>query len=42
MEQIGATGLPHARLAFPKIGAALEIPDNEDRAAERRGGRRGR
>jgi uncharacterized 2Fe-2S/4Fe-4S cluster protein (DUF4445 family) len=42
MEQIGATGLPHARLAFPKIGAALEIPDNEDRAAERRGGRRAR
>ena len=42
MEQIGATGLPHARLAFPKIGAALDIPDNEDRAAERRGGRRGR
>jgi uncharacterized 2Fe-2S/4Fe-4S cluster protein (DUF4445 family) len=39
-EQIGATGLPHARLAFPKIGAALDIPDNEDRAAERRGGRR--
>lgn len=42
IEQIGATGLPHARLAFPKIGAALDIPDNEDRAAERRGGRRGR
>ena len=42
MEQIGATGLPHARLGFPKIGAALAIPDNEDRAAERRGGRRGR
>lgn len=40
--QIGATGLPHARLAFPKIGAALNIPDNEDRAAERRGGRRAR
>ena len=42
MEQIGATGLPHARLGFPKIGAALAIPDNEDRVAERRGGRRGR
>lgn len=42
MEQIGATGLPHARLGFPKIGAALAIPDNEDRAAERRGGRRAR
>ena len=42
MEQIGATGLPHARLGFPKIGAAIEIPDNDDRAAERRGGRRGR
>jgi uncharacterized 2Fe-2S/4Fe-4S cluster protein (DUF4445 family) len=42
MEQIGATGLPHARLGFPKIGAALAIPNNEDRAAERRGGRRGR
>ncbi|MBM3637780.1 MAG: DUF4445 domain-containing protein [Alphaproteobacteria bacterium] len=42
MEQIGATGLPHARLAFTKISAALEIPDNEDRAAERRGGRRAR
>lgn len=42
MEQIGATGLPHARLGFPKIGATLSIPDNEDRVAERRGGRRGR
>ncbi len=42
IEQIGATGLPHARLGFPKIGTALAIPDNEDRAAERRGGRRGR
>jgi len=41
-EQIGATGLPHARLGFPKIGATLAIPDNEDRVAERRGGRRGR
>lgn len=42
MEQIGATGLPHSRLGFPKIGAVLAIPDNEDRVAERRGGRRGR
>ena len=42
MEQIGATGLPHARLGFPKIGSAIAIPDNEDRAAERRGGRRAR
>ena len=42
MEQIGAMGLPHARLGFPKIGAALALPDNEARGAERRGGRRAR
>jgi uncharacterized 2Fe-2S/4Fe-4S cluster protein (DUF4445 family) len=41
-EQIGAMGLPHARLGFPLIGTALAIPDNEARGSERRGGRRGR